>query len=350
MSDTGKFDLKHQRNKVKQNVVQLLQENNGKLGMGEFWQMYSKKFKTSLSKKDLGFHRMNELFELYKKDFEVRDDHLYLRNFKKSDKYGLPLPSPIKPLWGAGVKSASLHPIQKADSNTTASGGSIKSTPQRGRGNSPHPARGGARPAPSASQTSISISSSSDTDSDSDSDVRITGQDPPSGRPGQRKIGNDKGNSDFLSLEVPQSGQQPLLAVPLSEPAQPLVFTNQTKGQQQQLPQQQQQYMQQQQKQQQQQQQQYMQQQQQHQYMQQQQQQFMQQGAGRGGGGAPSLADLAGGRGRTLEMFMPQGQASPLMSVQFPMPLHPVGGNRGAHPGVAAGQYAELYLVFLYTG
>lgn len=55
MSNKGKSDVKQQRDRVKENVVQLLQENNGKLGMGEFWQMYNKRFKTPVSKKDLGF-------------------------------------------------------------------------------------------------------------------------------------------------------------------------------------------------------------------------------------------------------------------------------------------------------
>ena len=352
MSKTGKSDLKQQRNRVKENVVQLLQENNGKLGLGEFWQMYNKKFKTPVSKKDLGFLRMNDLFEIYEKDFEVRQDHVHLRSFKKTDKYGLPLPSPIKPLWGAGAKGAPAPPTKKGGGGKTASGGSVQSSPQaqRSRGNAPQPAKGGARLAPSASQTSINISSS-ETDSDSDSDVRITGQDPPSGRPDpRRESGTERGSSDFLSLDVPP---QPGLPQPLL----PVVVNNQTMGQHQQLLQQQQQYMQQQpqqthmqQQQQQQQQQQHMQQQ---QYMQQQQQQYMQQqpqqqqhvqqGAGRGDGGAVSLADLAGGRGRTLDLFMDQGPAQSHLqtSVQFPMPLHPAGGSRGIHPGVAAGQYSK---------
>ena len=346
MSNTGKSDVKQQRDRVKENVVQLLQENNGKLGMGEFWQMYNKRFKTPVSKKDLGFLRMNELFEIYKKVFEVREDHVYLRSFKKTDKYGLPLPSPIKPLWGAGAKGAPAPPAKKGGGGKTASGGSVQSSPQaqRSGGKAPQPAKGGARLAPSASQTSINISSS-ETDSDSDSDVRITGQDPPSSRPSPRR---ESGSSDFLSLDVPP---QPGLPQPLL----PMVVNNQSMGQHQQLLQQQQHYMQQQpqqhhMQQQQQQQQQHMQQQQymqqqQQQYMQQQpqQQQHMQQGAGRGDGGAVSLADLAGGRGRTLDLFMEQGPAQSHLqtSVQFAMPLHPLGGSRGGHPGVAAGQYSK---------
>ena len=337
MSNKGKPDVKQQRDRVKENVVQLLQENNGKLGMGEFWQMYSKRFKTPVSKKDLGFLRMNELFESYKKDFEVREDHVYLRSFKKTDKYGMPLPSPIKPMWGAGAKGAPAPPTKKGGGGKTASGGTVQSSPQaqRSKGNTPQPAKGGARLAPSASQTSINISSS-ETDSDSDSDVRITGQDPPSSRPGpSRESGAERGSADFLSLDVPPQPRLP-------QPLMPMVVNNQSMGQHQQLLQQQQHYMQQQP------QQHHMQQQQQQQQPHMQQQQYMQQqpqqqGAGRGDGGAVSLADLAGGRGRPLDLFMEQGPAQSHLqtSVQFPMPLHPVGGSRGVHPGVAAGQYSK---------
>lgn len=320
MSGKEKGGLKQQRDKVKENVTLLLQENKGMFGTGELWQAYNSKFKTPVTKKNLGFNRMNELFEVYKTDFEVRDDHVFLKNFKKTDKYGMPLPAPIKPLWGAAAKNSPAVPTQRAGGGSTASGGSAPQTPQRGKGKvPPHPSRGGASQTLSASQTSINISST-ESDSDSDSDVRITGQEPPgpgSGRGGPG--GANGGSSGFLSFDVPpserQQQQQQILQPP--QQVQQMVFNNPA---------------------------------QQHHHLLQQQQVYMQQAAGRGGGGGgggrggggggppQSLADLTGGRGRMLDnMIMQPGQvwAQPVL-MRFPVPQHAVG--RVGHPGVMAGQ------------
>ncbi|KAK7114721.1 uncharacterized protein [Littorina saxatilis] len=327
---------------VKNNVVQLLKENKGRLGLGEIWAAYNRKFRTSVSKKDLGVNKMNDLFADYPAEFELDEQFLILKTYKGQDKYGMPLPSPIKPLWGAAAAQPPfVRPGQGATAQPAAS--SVHSTPQRGR--TPPKTRPAGRPAPSTSEMSISVSSS-ETDSDSDSDVKITGQDPPEPRPdqksnsdlkpnGDQKASGDQNSSGFLSFDVNASQQQDSFDVTSSRQREPMVFTNQNQQQQQQ-PQQQQQKQHFQER--------WQEKQQQQQFLLQHPQQYLQQrsqaarGPGKGAEGGVSLADLAGGRGRALDAMgqLNQPQPRPLIGMQFPMPLQPQGAGRGQHPGIMA--------------
>ena len=242
--------MKQLRDRVKDNIVELLQDSNGTFGVNEVWPAYSRKFKVSLAKKDLGLLKLSDLFSLYPNVFEVQENKVILRTQKKTDKYGMPVPSPIKPLWGTGTQNP--PPL----SSRGASASSAHTTPHMKQG-----VRGAtAVHHPPSSQTSINVSSS-DTDSDSDNDVKITHSEPPRGASGPRTSSN---NSGFLSFGISE-GQQQSFDVTPSRQQMPMIFTNQIME------------------------------------------------AGRGGGGGGPQGDVTGGRGQGPDMMRQWGQGPDMM-------------------------------------
>ncbi|KAL8608369.1 hypothetical protein ACOMHN_002602 [Nucella lapillus] len=280
--------FKQARDKAMENIKVIFQERGGQMGMNEVWRAYSTKFKCSLSRSELGLsYKMSELFDLYSDDFEVKENRVILKSGPKVDKYGLAMPSPLKPLWGSGA-----GPGQGPSSKRGSSGSGGRPTPQRdgsqrGRGR-------GAPPSQASSNTSISVSSDTDTDSDSDSDVQITGAGPPptGAGNGQRPSNIDSG---FLSFDVPQGkGQDSSDATPSRQQQESMVFSNQNMPPV----------------------------------------NPMDGGAvGRGAGGPGSM-----GRGRDFQMpgRPMQPQLGPSMAMRFPVPLLQNPGGTAPHPGVMA--------------
>ncbi|XP_076448916.1 LOW QUALITY PROTEIN: uncharacterized protein LOC143285481 [Babylonia areolata] len=279
------------RDKVIANMKVLFQENNGRIGLSEVWPLYTSKYKASLSKKQLGLsYKLSELFDLYSKEFEVEDNVVILRSYKKMDKYGVALPMPLKPLWGTGATP------KAASAPRSSSGSRVQSTPQKKSSWSDIASK------PAASQASSSTSivvSSSNTDSDSDSDVKITHSTP--AQKGARPKA-EKTDTGYLAFDVSSEKQDESFDVtPARQQQQPMVFTNTAinpmgRGR----------------------------------VLEQQMQQMQQTGV------QQHQQHLVGMQQMQGQPWRPQQQQHPPMAMRFPVPSHPNQGNGPPHPGVMA--------------
>jgi hypothetical protein len=143
MAGTGKNSESIAREAVRDQLCELLRENGGHWPLSTLWQEYTRRFKVSVKKKELGISKMTDIFDIYPEHFEVISNSVFLRAQSApstsqgkqaapgpssaagkraasgpaapqgkgpSASQGKPavpgqplLPAPIKPLWGAGT-------------------------------------------------------------------------------------------------------------------------------------------------------------------------------------------------------------------------------------------------------
>ena len=133
-SKTTDKKILHNREQFKSKLIELMKEwKNQGLPLNTFQQHYSTRYRTTVSKKDLGVKKLEVIFKIFDDDFVVKGDKVY---YKKYDPNASDSQS-SGPSWGSGARSKDLVPTssEDSDSDVEITGSNVSQSRQGAGGN-----------------------------------------------------------------------------------------------------------------------------------------------------------------------------------------------------------------------